>query len=201
MTTRARLIAAVLIVLLAGAAIAGYLVATDDDDDADDDAALGPTTTAGLITTTTAADTTTSTTAPASTTTTTTAATTTTTAAGSTTTTRPPTGVCGTGTARVTIAAKDLTTTPTESAFVPEARVENAINRPIEVEALAADITYPDGAVRRVTFPTAGVVINPDATSTFTAERLATPTQYTGAKVVAFTYFTSGQRDRCRVSL
>ena len=216
MKKRARLLAALAILLVAGLGIGLYLLVTDDDDDDagdDDDIALGTSTTLDdgipLLTTSTTtgegAGTSTTTTTPGATTTTTSATTTTTTttAGGTTTTstTRPPTGVCGTGTARVTITARDLTTTPTESAFIPEAQVENSINRPIEVESLSADVTFPDGSSRRVTFSTTGVVIASNTTATFTSERIVSPAQYTAARVAAFVYFTSGQRERCRVSL
>ena len=214
MKKRARLLAALAILLVAGLGIGLYLLVTDDDDDDagdDDDIALGTSTTLDdgtpLLTTSTTtgegAGTSTTTTTPGATTTTTSATTTTTAAGGTTTTstTRPPTGVCGTGTARVTITARDLTTTPTESAFIPEAQVENSINRPIEVESLSADVTFPDGSSRRVTFSTTGVVIASNTTATFTSERIVSPAQYTAARVAAFVYFTSGQRDRCRVSL
>lgn len=214
MKKRARLLAALAILLVAGLGIGLYLLVTDDDDDDagdDDDIALGTSTTLDdgipLLTTSTTtgegAGTSTTTTTPGATTTTTSATTTTTAAGGTTTTstTRPPTGVCGTGTARVTITARDLTTTPTESAFIPEAQVENSINRPIEVESLSADVTFPDGSSRRVTFSTTGVVIASNTTATFTSERIVSPAQYTAARVAAFVYFTSGQRERCRVSL
>ena len=213
MKKRARLLAALAILLVAGLGIGLYLLVTDDDDDDagdDDDIALGTTTTLDdgtpLLTTSTTTGGgvgTTTTTTPGATTTTTSATTTTTAAGGTTTTstTRPPTGVCGTGTARVTITARDLTTTPTESAFIPEAQVENSINRPIEVESLSANVTFPDGSSRRVTFSTTGVVIASNTTATFTSERIVSPAQYTAARVAAFVYFTSGQRERCRVSL
>lgn len=212
--SRSRLLAIVAILLVAGVGIAGYLLVTDDDEDGDtDDVALdgndgtgddgsGPVTTStpaiGGSTTTSSVVSPTTTAAPAASSTTSTTA-----PGGSTTTstTRPPTGVCGTGTARVTFTARDLATTPAESAFVPEARVENLINRPIEVDVLVADVTYPDGTVRKVTFATTGVVIAPSTTATYTSERLVSPSQYTSARVSSFAYFTSGQRDRCRVSL
>lgn len=210
--SRSRLLAAVAILLVAGIGIAGYLLLTDDDEAAETDGvALGTSTTTttgdgggaspGLTTSTTTSGGTSITTTTRPTSSTTGATTTTTAAGGSTTTTRPPTGVCGTGTARVTVTARDLTTTPTESAFVPEARVENLINRPIEVEVLVAELTFPDNSTRRVTFTTAGVVIAPTTTGTFAAERIVSPAQYTSARVVSFAYFTSGQRERCRVSL
>jgi hypothetical protein len=213
MKKRARLLSALAILLVAGLGIGAYLLVGDDDDDDagdDDDIALGTSTTLDdgtpLLTTSTTTGGgvgTTTTTTPGATTTTTSATTTTTAAGGTTTTstTRPPTGVCGTGTARVTITARDLTTTPTESAFIPEAQVENSINRPIEVESLSANVTFPDGSSRRVTFSTTGVVIASNTTATFTSERIVSPAQYTAARVAAFVYFTSGQRDRCRVSL
>ncbi|MEO6120985.1 MAG: hypothetical protein ABIW46_03140 [Acidimicrobiales bacterium] len=212
MNKRTRLLLAIAIVLVAGLGIVGYLAVTDiDENEETDDRALGTTTPdeeSPLLTTSTttagASDlSTTSTTGSSSTTTTRAPTTTTTVAGGSTTTstTRPPAGGCGTGTARATFTAKDLVTTPTESAFVPEARVENLINRPIEVEILAADVGFPDGSIRKVTFTTAGVVIAPNTTGTFAAERIVTPAQYSSAKVSGFAYFTSGLRDRCRVSL
>lgn len=212
-SSRTRLLVAVVILLLAGLGVAGYLVVSDGDgEDGPDDGALGTTSTTVddgpvLTTSTTAAagsTTASSTTVASSTTSTTTAGSTTTTTGGSatsTSSTTAPSGVCGTGTARVTFAAKDLTTTAAESAFVPEARVENLINRPIEVEVLVVDVTYPDGVSRQVTFTTAGVVIAPSTTATYTSERLVTPKQYTAAKVARFAYFTQGQKDRCRVSL
>jgi len=207
--SRSRLLAVVAILLVAGIGVAGYLLVTEDDDERDtDDVALdgndggdGDPSTELTTSTTSPQDVTTSSTVRS--TTTTSAPSTTTTVAGATTTstTRPATGVCGTGTARVTFTAKDLVTTPTESAFVPEARVENLINRPIEVETLVADVTYPDGSVRKVAFPTTGVVIAPSTTATFTSERLVSTSQYTSARISSFAYFTTGQRDRCRVTL
>lgn len=219
-----RLLAVIVILLAAGLGIAGFLLIGDDEDESGgdgDDVALDTTTTsqapttttsdggftnlntsttvAGGSTTTTRLATTTTTRPP---TTTTTAATTTTTVAGGTTTTtaRPGTGICGTGTARVVFTAENLVTTGAESSFTAQAVVMNEITKPIEVETLVAEVSYPDGSTKTVRFSTAGTTIASGASSTFTGERVVNPTQFSSARVSSFAYFTAGQRDRCRVS-
>lgn len=214
-----RLLAAVVILLAAGLGIAGYLLIGDDDDESggdDPDVALDTTSSTDATTTTsdggftnlntstTAPSATTPTTAPATTTTrvtTTTSVSTTTTNTGpTTTTTRLAAGICGSGTAKVTFSATGLVTTGAESSFTPQAVVENQITKPIEVETLVAEVSYPDGMTRTVRFTTAGTTIAAGASATFTAERVSTPKQFSSARVASFAYFTSGQRDRCRVS-
>lgn len=197
----ARIIVAALILLAAGLGIGAYLLWGGDDDTSGNDAALDTTsstpdtTTTTLVTTTTSAS---SSTTSASTTSTVKGATTTVAGGSTTTTTRG--GTCGSGTARVVFAAKDLATTPTESAFTPEATIDNQINKPIEVEEVVADVGFPDGSTFTVRFSTAGVVIAPGTSHSFTAERLVKPAQYTSATISRFAYFTEGLKARCRVS-
>ncbi len=74
------------------------------------------------------------------------------------------------------------------------------MNQPIEVAELVYEIVYPDGN-RSITFPTAGTVIPPGGSSTFSGDALSTPKQYETARLVRFAYFTSGREADCRVSI
>ncbi len=193
------------VALLAAGGIAGTLLISDDEDEA----AVAPTTTSTteVATTTSSAPDSTTTTIPAdSTTTTATRRTRTTRVATSTTSTTggPTTSVasatCGTGRASVAFGAKDLQTDAEKSTFVPQAIVDNQVTAPIEVEAIVIDVVYPGNVVRTVNFATAGTVIAPGTSATFSGERLTTPKRYEGARITRFTYVTSGRPDACRVS-
>lgn len=153
---------------------------------------LAPTTT-GVTTTTRPA---TATTARA--TTATSRATTTSTAAGPSTTVAS--GVCGTGRASVAFTAKDLDTNALSSSFTPQATVDNQVSAPIEVEAIVLEVVYPGGETRTVRFTTAGTVIGPGTSASFTAEKITTPRRYESVRFTEFTYFTSGQPTACRVT-
>lgn len=192
--------------VLGAAGIIGAIVVDDDDEQAT--STTTTTTTSEFLDTTTSstvgpADTT-STTA-AATTTTTGAPTTTTTRAAATTTTRAPTTtvvatVCGTGKATVSFAAKDLATDALSSSFTPQATVDNGVSAPIEVAEISVEIVYPGDDVRTVRFDTAGTVIGPGTSASFTAARITTAKQYQSARFTRFTYFTQGQPTACRVT-
>lgn len=192
------------VALLAAGGIAGTLLISDDEDEA----AVAPTTTSTTeVATTTSSAPDSTTTIPAdSTTTTATRRTRTTRVATSTTSTTggPTTSVasatCGTGRASVAFGAKDLQTDAEKSTFVPQAIVDNQVTAPIEVEAIVIDVVYPGNVVRTVNFATAGTVIAPGTSATFSGERLTTPKRYEGARITRFTYVTSGRPDACRVS-
>ena len=186
--------------------VVGYLLVEDDDID-DDDASAPLTTTTSSSTSTTLLDPA----ATAVTTTATTVATTTTTGPGTTSTSRvttstttptstvPPT-TCGTGRAAVSFVAKDLVTDALSSSFTPEAVVENQVSAAIEVEELSLEVTYPGGEVRTVRFTTAGTVIGPGTSASFTADRITTAKRYESVRFTRFTYFTQGQPTACRVT-
>lgn len=192
------------VALVAAGGIAGTLLISDDEEEA----AVAPTTTSTteVATTTSSAPDSTTTTPADSTTTTTTRRTRTTRVATSTTSTAggPTTSVasatCGTGRASVAFGAKDLQTDAEKSTFVPQAIVDNQVTAPIEVEAIVIDVVYPGNVVRTVNFATAGTVIAPGTSATFSGERLTTPKRYEGARITRFTYVTSGRPDACRVS-
>jgi hypothetical protein len=209
-----RTLAAAAAALLALGGIVGLAV-VDDDDDGDD--TVLPTLTTTTTSTTTPGDTvpdpgvtltvsgsTTTTTTPrtttsaAGTTTTTakTASTTSTTGASST----VPTTNCGEGRASVSFTAKGLTTDALMSTFTPQATVDNQVSAAIEVEELVLDVVFPNNDVRTVRFTTAGTVIGPGTTASFTAEPISNPKQYETARFTRFTYFTSGQPSACRVT-
>lgn len=187
------------------AGVAGYFLVDDDDDDGDE-AASSLTTTTTTLTATSAPDTT----AVVGDTTTTTAATTTTTSATTTTrattsTTRAPTTtvvatVCGSGRAAVAFAAKDLVTDALSSSFTPQATVDNQVSAAIEVAEIALEVVFPGNDVRTVTFSTAGTVIGPGTSASFTAEKITTPKRYESVRFTRFTYFTQGQPTACRVT-
>ena len=201
------ILAAVVVVALGVAAVVFGLGNIGDDDDGGGGGAVTTTTTTsntttttaatGDTTTTTAAAGTTSTTKPASTTTT--RPVTTTTAATSTTLSASP-SACGTGQASVAFVAKDLVTTAIDSSFTPQATVDNQVSQPIEVEQIVLEVVYPGNDVRTVTFSTAGTVIAPGTSASFTAEKLTTARRYDSARFTRFTYFTEGQQSNCRVT-
>jgi hypothetical protein len=194
------------VALVAAGGIAGTLLISDDEEEA----AVAPTTTSTTevaTTTSSTPDSTTATTPADSDSTTTTtrrtgttrvATSTTSTAGGSTTSVASAT--CGTGRASVAFGAKDLQTDAEKSTFVPQAIVDNQVTAPIEVEAIVIDVVYPGNVVRTVNFATAGTVIAPGTSATFSGERLTTPKRYEGARITRFTYVTSGRPDACRVS-
>ena len=201
-TQRSWLAVAVVLALCLGVAAIVFA-----DDDGDDDAAASTTTTSGETTTTTGGagdDTTTTTLAGA--TTTTTAAGTSTTRATTTTTRRPSTTVaastaaCGSGQASVAFAAKDLVTDAVSSAFTPQATVSNQVDQPIEVEEIVLEVVFPGGDVRTVRFSTAGTVVAPGTSASFTADRLTSARRYESARFTRFTYFTQGRQAACRVT-
>ncbi len=207
-----RTLAAAAAALLALGGIVGLAV-VDDDDDGDDTVLPTLTTTTtpttmpgdtvpdpgvtltvgGSTTTTTTPRTTTS---AATTTTAKTASTTSTTGASST----VPTTNCGEGRASVSFTAKGLTTDALMSTFTPQATVDNQVSAAIEVEELVVDVVFPNNDVRTVRFTTAGTVIGPGTTASFTAEPITNPKQYETARFTRFTYFTSGQPSACRVT-
>jgi hypothetical protein len=197
-------LAIIAVVALGIAAVAFGIGDIGDDDDGDAAATTTTTTTSVPFTTTTAVpvtDTTTTTAAPASTTTTKPATTTTTRPAASTTTTLAASpSSCGTGQASVAFNAKDLVTTAINSSFTPEATVSNQVSQPIEVEEIVLDVTYPGGVVRTVKFTTAGTVIAPGTSASFTADKLTTERKYESVRFTRFTYFTQGQAANCRVT-
>ncbi len=147
--------------------------------------------------TTTVTTTTRPTTSTSRATTSTSGATTTSTAAGPSTTVAS--GVCGTGQASVAFTAKDLETNALSSSFTPQATVDNQLSAPIEVEAIVLEVVFPGGDVRTVRFTTAGTVIGPGTSASFTAEKITTPRRYESVRFTQFTYFTSGQPTACRV--
>ncbi|MGH9283191.1 MAG: hypothetical protein ACRD0S_09690 [Acidimicrobiales bacterium] len=197
--------AAAAVVALGG--VVGFFLVGDDDDGEDTESAAQTTTTslsttstsptsttvAGATSSTTAAPSTTSTTRATSTT----ASTTTTT--GATTSTAPPIA-CGTGSASVSFVAKDLTTDFLGSSFVPQANVENRVDKPIQVETITLEVTYPGNDVRTVNFSTSGTVVPSGNTASFTAEKITTTQRYESVRFTRFTYFTEGQPTACRVS-
>lgn len=109
-------------------------------------------------------------------------------------------GICGTGRASVAFTAKDLDTNALNSSFTPQATVDNQLSAPIEVEAIVLEVVYPGGETRTVRFTTAGTVIGPGTTASFTAEKITTPRRYESVRFTEFTYFTSGQPTACRVT-
>lgn len=186
--------------------VVGYLLIEDDDLDSDD--ASAPVTTSSSTSTSTTlvepaatAPVTTATTV-AATTTTTRATTTTSKVTTSTSTpasTVPPT-TCGSGRASVSFVAKELVTDALSSSFIPEAVVENKVTAAIEVEEVSLEVVYPGGEVRSVRFATAGTVIAPGTSASFTADRLTTAKRYESVRFTRFTYFTQGQPTDCRVT-
>lgn len=193
--------------LVVGATGAAGLLLVDDEDDDGSRAAATTTTTAPpttVPTTVEGADTTTTTTATtaaaATTTTTTRPATSTTRAPATTATTSAAVAACGRGRAAVAFTAKDLVTDALSSSFIPQATVDNQVSAPIEVEEISIEISYPGGEVRLVRFATAGTVIAPGTSASFTADRITTARRYESVRFTRFTYFTQGNRASCRVT-
>jgi len=156
-------------------------------------------TTTPTTATTTTAGVTTSSAPPAGSTSSTTAR------AARTTTSRAPTttaveAACGSGRATVSFAAKDLTTDALSSTFTPQVTVDNQVSAPIEVEEVSIEVTYPGNEVRTVRFTTAGTVIGPGTSASFTSDKLTSAQRYQAAKFTRFTYYTEGQRAACRVT-
>lgn len=188
----------VALIVLASGACSG-----DDDKDK---AAASTTTTS----TTAFEDTTTSSTPAAGATSSTTAAraSTTTTAkpAATTTTTRASTttgvvAACGAGKATVSFTAKDLVTDALSSTFVPQVTVDNQVSNAIEVDDVSVEITYPNGETRAVHFTTAGTVIGPGTSASFTSDKLTTAQRYSSVRFTRFAYFTAGQKANCLVAV
>ena len=203
---RTLLFVAVIAVVALGVAAVAFGLGNIGDEDDGDQAAVTTTTTFPFTTTTAppvTGDTTTTTAAAA--TTTTRPATTTTTRAATTTSSTSTTlsaspSACGTGQASVAFTAKDLVTTAINSSFTPEATVDNKVTQAIEVEEIILDVVYPGNDVRTVRFTTAGTVIAPGTSASFTADRLTTPRKYESVRFTRFTYFTQGQQANCRVT-
>lgn len=203
---RTLLFVAVIAVVALGVAAVAFGLGNIGDEDDGDQAAVTTTTTFPFTTTTAppvTGDTTTTTAAAA--TTTTRPATTTTTRAATTTSSTSTTlsaspSACGTGQASVAFTAKDLVTTAINSSFTPEATVDNKVTQAIEVEEIILDVVYPGNDVRTVRFTTAGTVIAPGTSASFTADRLTTPRRYESVRFTRFTYFTQGQQANCRVT-
>lgn len=202
MAVKNKVLGAVVALILVAAAVVAVAVLGDDGDE-----------TATTSTTTT----TTSSTIPEDTTTSTTTGDTTTTTSGATTTTARPTttttkaaarptttvgkvAACGTGKATVAFTAKDLTTDALSSSFVPQATVDNGVSAPIEVEEISVEISYPNGEIRSVRFTTAGTVIAPATSASFTSDRLTSAQRYSGARITRFSYYTEGLKGSCLVS-
>ncbi|HET7487310.1 MAG TPA: hypothetical protein VFJ85_05230 [Acidimicrobiales bacterium] len=182
----------------------GVFVVLNSDSGSDDSASSTSTTASTEFEDTTTTVAVTTTVAPAASTTSTTAKTTTTTAKTTTTTAKATTttgvvAACGTGQAGVVFNAKDLTTDAISSSFIPEAVVTNSVSQPIEVADITLTITYPT-ETKTVHFATAGVVIDPGSSHSFTSDKLTTAQRYTGATFTQFTYFTSGQQANCTVN-
>ncbi|MGI8683775.1 MAG: hypothetical protein ACR2MO_01505 [Acidimicrobiales bacterium] len=199
-----KLVVGAVVVLVLGGIGAFALLSGDDDDDGE---ATGPSTTTSSSTafddtttsSTTAAAATNSTTAAVVTTTTAKPSTTTTKAAGSTTTTGVV-AACGSGTATVSFTAKDLTTDALSSTFTPQVTVDNQVNNPIEVDEASVEITYPNGETRTVRFTTAGTVIGPGTSASFTSDRLTSAQRYSSVRFTRFAYFTAGKKANCLVA-
>lgn len=189
----------VLVVLAGG--IGAFVVVNDDDGTGD---AAASTTTSSTVTTALEDTTTTSTLGTTSTTTrattSTTARATTTSTARSSTTTAAPVPVCGSGKATVSFTAKDLVTDALSSTFTPQVTVDNQVSAPIEVEEVVIEITYPNNEVRTVSFTTAGTVIGPGTSASFTSDKLTSAQRYQAVRFTRFTYFTEGKRADCRVT-
>lgn len=190
--------AAVVVVLLG--ALGAFALVRSDDDDADTAATTTTTTTtttAVLETTTSAPGATSSTTAAA---TTTTAARATTTTAPRTTTTTGVVAACGSGKATVSFTAKDLATDAISSTFVPQATVDNQVSVAIEVDDVTLEVSYPNGEVRTVHFATAGTVIGPGTTASFTSDKLTSAQRYSSVRFTRFAYFSEGNKASCLVT-
>lgn len=199
---RNRVAIIVIALLVFGVGVGAYVVLSGGDDESPAPTSSTTTsTTAFEDTTTTLAAT--STTAAAAATSSTTAKATTTKSSTSTTaratTTTVAVAVCGSGKATVSFNAKDLTTDALSSTFTPEATVDNQVSLPIEVAEITVEVTYP-GETRTVHFSTAGTVIAPGTTASFTSDKLTSAQRYTSVRFTRFTYFTSGQQASCTVT-
>lgn len=185
--------------IVSGLGIGVFALVNKDDDG--DSASSTTTTTASTVAfgdTTTTAPGVTTTTAAASTTTTAAKASTTTTAKATTT-----TGVvaaCGSGRASVSFAAKDPVNDALSSSFTPQVTIDNQVNQPIEVEEVSIEVTYPANEVRTVRFTTAGTVIGPGTSASFTSDKLTSAQRYQAVKFTRFTYFTAGLKANCLVT-
>ena len=134
---------------------------------------------------------------PAGATTTTTRATTTTSGATSTT---VAVAACGTGKASVSFTAMDLVTDALSSTFTTQVTVDNQVSNPIEVDEISLEITYPNGELRTVRFTTAGTVIGPGTSASFTSDRLTSAQRYSAVRFTRFAYFTEGKKATCLVA-
>lgn len=187
---------AALVVVVVG--IGSYALVRNKDD--------GSTTSSTTSTSAFVTSTTTSTTVPATTSTTTAKKSTTTVAKATSTTTAKPTtttgvvAACGNGKATVSFTAKDLATDALSSTFTPEVTVDNQVSAAIEVDVVTLEVTYPSNEVRTVHFTTAGTVIGPGTSASFTADKLTSAQRYQSVRFTTFAYFTSGLKANCRVS-
>lgn len=195
-----KVVGAVAAAVLVAAAVVAIAVTSEDDDG--DGATAAPTTSSvpdETTTSTTTGDTTTTTAAPGATTTTTAARATTTTGAATTTTTGTV-AACGNGRATVAFTAKDLATDALSSTFTPQVTVDNRVSAPIEVEEVSVEVSFPSGETRSVRFTTAGTVIAPATSASFTSDKVTSAQRYSGVRITRFTYFTAGLKESCRVS-
>jgi len=187
-----------------GGGIGAFALLSGDGDD--DDGTPGATTTTSSTSTVFDDTTTSSTVAVATSSTTAAGATTTTTARAATTTTAratTTTGVvaaCGSGKATVSFTAKDLTTDAISSTFVPQVTVSNQVNKPIEVDEVTIEITYPNGEARTVRFSTAGIVVSPGTSASFTSDKLTSAQRYSAVRFIRFAYFSEGQKANCVIA-
>lgn len=187
----------VAIVVVAGTAGALALLGGDDDSGSTASATTTSTVFDDTTTTTSTAAAVTSTTAAAASTTSTTAKATTTTVARVTTTTGVV-ATCGSGKATVSFTAKDLVTDALSSTFTPQVTVDNQVTQPIEVDEVVIEITFPNAEVRSVRFTTAGTVIGPGTSASFTADKVVSAQRYSSVKFTRFAYFTAGKKADCR---
>lgn len=194
-------IATVAVAAVGVGGVAGIVLLDDDDDGRGERAAATSTTTTTTAAPSSAPPTEPTTAAPSTTATTaTTRPSTTTTAVRTTTTTTTTTAAaCGTGRATVAFVAKDLVTDAQSSTFVPQGVVDNQVSTPIEVAELVIEVVYPGGGVRSVRFATAGTVIAPGTSATFSGERITTEKPYESVRIARFGYHAAGRRE-CLVS-
>lgn len=195
-----KVVGAVAAAVLVAATVVAIAVISEDDDG--DGATAAPTTSSvpDETTTSTTGDTTTTTAAPGATTTTTAARATTTTTGAATTTTTGTVAACGNGRAAVAFTAKDLATDALSSTFTPQVTVDNRVSAPIEVEEVSVEVSFPSGETRSVRFTTAGTVIAPATSASFTSDKVTSAQRYSGVRITRFTYFTAGLKESCRVS-
>lgn len=192
----------ILVVVLLVSAVVAFALLRNDDGDGDTAGPTSTTTNSTVFddTTTTTASAAVTTSAPAATSTSSTTARASTTTAARASTTTGVVAACGSGKATVSFSAKDLTTDALSSTFTPQVTVDNQVSAPIEVEEVTIEITYPGNEVRTVRFTTAGTVIGPGTSASFTSDKLTSAQRYQAARFTRFTYFTADQKANCRVT-